>query len=288
MLEGETSRDRQIREQVDEYWTEVIGDEMTPRKALQLFGTECIREVFDDDVWSASLINRYRKGNKPDTVVTDCRFKNEVQAIKNNDGYVIRIQRGLDPEWLDEYMELVEDSNWYEIGVKREHGFFPHVSETDWIGSEFDYTLINDGTLDVFYESIDELMFLLDEKELSNKIEGIIDSILERGIIIDRNSKISGERFLNNGHRSLYNIFNGIDNFKKPNEKVKVIVEVWNCGFKGDSIICLGYSQTTDNNHNNSNINTIFWEKIIGDLSGTFGEEQFMREDALIYNIICH
>jgi len=50
----------------------------------------------------------------------------------------------------------------------------------------------------------------------------------------------------------------------------------------------LGYSQTTDNNHNNSNINTIFWEKIIGDLSGTFGEEQFMREDALIYNIICH
>jgi len=131
-------------------------------------------------------------------------------------------------------------------------------------------------------------LILLDEKELSNKIEEKIDSILERGIIIDRNSKISGERFLNNGHKSLYSVFDGIDNFKKPNEKVKVIVEVWNCGFKGDSIICLGYSQTTDNNHNNSNINTIFWEKIIGDLSGTFGEEQFMREDALIYNIICH
>ena len=131
-------------------------------------------------------------------------------------------------------------------------------------------------------------LILLDENELHDKIEEVIDSILERGIIIDKSTKISGERFLNNGHKSIYSIFDGIDNSKKPIEKVKVISEVWNCGIEGNSIICLGYSQITDNIHNNSIINTIYWEKIVGDLSGSLGKEIFLREDALIYNIICH
>ena len=131
-------------------------------------------------------------------------------------------------------------------------------------------------------------LILLDENELHDKIEEVIDSILERGIIIDKSTKISGERFLNNGHKSIYSIFDGIDNSKKPIEKVKVIAEVWNCGIEGNSIICLGYSQITDNIHNNSIINTIYWEKIVGDLSGSLGKEIFLREDALIYNIICH
>ena len=131
-------------------------------------------------------------------------------------------------------------------------------------------------------------LVLLDENELSDKIEDIIDSMLESGIILDRNSKISGERFLKNGHKSIYNIFDGIDNLKKPNEKVKIIAEVWNCGIKGNSIICLGFSQITDNNHNNSNINKIYWEKIVGDLSDSFGKENYGKDNALIYNVVCH
>lgn len=131
-------------------------------------------------------------------------------------------------------------------------------------------------------------LILLDENELHNKIEEIIDSILENGIEIDRNSKISGERFLKNGHNSLYSIFDGVDNTKNFSEKIKVIVEVWNCGIEGKSIICLGYSQLSDYYHNDLDINTVYWEKIVGDLIGTFGIENFIREDALIYNVICH
>jgi hypothetical protein len=131
-------------------------------------------------------------------------------------------------------------------------------------------------------------LFLLNENELLNKIDDIIESIFDNGIKLDKDTRISGERFLKNGHKSIYSIFDGIDNSKIYIERVKVIVEVWNCGVMGKTIICLGYSQITDNLHNNSDINIIYWEKIVGDLSGTFGKENYIRDDGLIYNIICH
>jgi hypothetical protein len=131
-------------------------------------------------------------------------------------------------------------------------------------------------------------LVLLDENELSDKIEDIIESMLDKGIIIDKNSKINGERFLESGHKSIYKIFDGVNNKKKPNEKVKIIAEIWNCGIESKTIITLGYSQITDNYHNNSNINYEYWQKIVGDQVGTFGEDNYIRNDGLIYNIVCH
>ena len=129
---------------------------------------------------------------------------------------------------------------------------------------------------------------LIDENELYDNSEDIINSILSDGIILDKNSKISGERYLKNGHKTIYCIFDGIDNLKKPVENVKVILEIWNCGIKGKSIVCLGFCQISDNFYNTSEINTFYWEKIVGDLNGTFGKENYIRSDGLIYNVICH
>ena len=154
MLEGKTDKSREWREKVDAYWSNAIGRMVTPRLVLQLFGTECIRNVFHPNVWSASLINRC----KTDTVVTDCRFRNEVQAIKDAEGLVFRVKRGHEPEWMDLYLELYNSENWHQIEKHREDGIIPHVSETDWIGSEFDYVIENDGTLDELYCKIDLIM----------------------------------------------------------------------------------------------------------------------------------
>lgn len=129
---------------------------------------------------------------------------------------------------------------------------------------------------------------LFDEKELSNRIEDIIDSMLDKGTLLDENSKISGERFLKNGHKSIYNIFEGVNTLERPNEKVRIIAEIWNCGFECKTIICLGYSQITDALHNNMSINSENWEKIVGDKKGTFGDGYYIRDDGLIYNVICH
>lgn len=145
MLQGKTHEDREIREQVDEYWSEVCGMEMTPRLALQLFGTESVRDVFGEDVWSASLIKRWKQAGKPKTVVTDCRFMNEIKSISDNGGKVWLVKRGENPTWYGEYVKLMREENWYEIGNLREKGFFPHVSETDWIGYDNFNAIINNN-----------------------------------------------------------------------------------------------------------------------------------------------
>ena len=132
---------------------------ITPRLALQLFGTEYIRDVFHPNVWSASLINRC----KVDTVVTDCRFVNEVNAIRNAEGLVFRVKRGPEPKWYDLMVRYNSNQKTYieedmEVQRQREDGIIPHVSETDWIGSEFDYIIDNDGALEDLYKKIDDIM----------------------------------------------------------------------------------------------------------------------------------
>ena len=158
LLEGETEMSRAWREVADPYWSEIIGEDFTPRLALQKFGTECIRDVFHPDVWSSSLIKRWLSSNRSPTVVTDCRFRNEISAIQKVGGKVWRVRRGEDPEWYDEYLDLYNDGLVDEIEQLRKVGVFPHSSETDWIGSEFDEIIENNGTLDDLYRKIDTVL----------------------------------------------------------------------------------------------------------------------------------
>jgi len=157
MLEGVTKESRNLREQPDPFWSDVCGYELTPRLALQLYGTECIRKVFHDDIWAAGVIKRYNEC-KCDTVITDCRFENEANKIKQAGGKIFRVTRGPEPFWYQEYCDLIRLNNWYDIENLREKGIFPHISETDWIGLEFDEIIPNDGTLQELYEKIETIM----------------------------------------------------------------------------------------------------------------------------------
>ncbi len=157
MLEGVTNESRTWREIADPFWSEVCGFELTPRYALQLYGTECLREVFSDNIWAMTVIKRYIESGK-DTVITDCRFGNEIEKIKESGGYVIRVKRGPEPEWYDEYYTLMNENNWYKIAGQRATGVFPHVSETDWIGSKFDFEIRNDETVTDLYYKIGEII----------------------------------------------------------------------------------------------------------------------------------
>jgi hypothetical protein len=107
-----------------------------------------------------------------------------------------------------------------------------------------------------------------------------------QGIVVVNSTKISGERFLRNGHNSMYLVYDGEDTSKEPVEKIKVVGEVWNCGVSGTSIICIGVAQVTDNLNNNTSVNTTSWGKIISGLNGEI--EDFIGDDGLIYNVVCH
>ncbi len=76
---------------------------LTPRKILQLMGTECGRGIIHPNIWVNSLMSDYNEGYTispldPDNVppdnwvITDVRFPNEVQAIKDKGGLIIRLE----------------------------------------------------------------------------------------------------------------------------------------------------------------------------------------------------
>jgi len=152
LLEGDTTQSRAWREQPDEFWSRAFGRAFTPREALQKLGTEAGRNVFHPDIWSSSLIKRSLHKN---IVITDVRFKNEVQTIRDHNGILIWVIRG-------------EHPNWYEVALRANAGDTDalitmtnsniHLSEWDWVGTQFDATIHNDHTLPDLERSVDAVI----------------------------------------------------------------------------------------------------------------------------------
>lgn len=130
-------------------------------------------------------------------------------------------------------------------------------------------------------------LFMMNEEDLKNKMEETIIGSSKQGVSVDLETKITGERTLNNGHKTLYSIYDGNYSSNQENEKIKIIGETWNCGTSGTSIICIGYAQVTDKAHNNSEIDITYWIKILKDKDGTFGSD-YKGLDGLLFNVKCH
>lgn len=60
------------------------------RQYLQRLGTECGRELIDDNIWVNAA---FGEGNGQDIVIPDTRFFNEATAIKARKGVVFRVER---------------------------------------------------------------------------------------------------------------------------------------------------------------------------------------------------
>ena len=157
LLEGDTEESRNWREQPDDFWSEKMGKKFSPRLALQLLGTEAGREVFHKDIWVNSLLKR--AGDK-NVVITDVRFKNELKFIQKNNGIVIRVKRGPEPEWYEDAIKVNKGDRHigWALAKDRLKRKGIHVSETDWVGSKFDYTIENDGTLEDLGKKVDGLL----------------------------------------------------------------------------------------------------------------------------------
>jgi hypothetical protein len=161
MLEGRTKQSREWRETVDEFWAKRLKmPKLTPRWVLQYWGTEVVRRGFHDDMWVASLENRLRKSTD-DVIITDCRFPNEIKAIRNAGGKVIRIVRGPEPEWYDDARSMNKGASRnmsWALSKARIDKLGIHASETAWVGTKFDTVLDNNGTLDELYSQIETML----------------------------------------------------------------------------------------------------------------------------------
>ena len=156
LLEGRTKEAREWREQVDPWWSERLGRNITPRLMLQLWGTEVCRNGFHDDIWIASLENKMRKTGD-NIVISDVRFPNEIKAIHNAGGIVVRIKRGDDPEWYDAAVSANAGPNGnatWSLSKAKLAQLGIHASETAWVGGTIDHTVYNDTTIDALFEQI--------------------------------------------------------------------------------------------------------------------------------------
>jgi hypothetical protein len=107
---------------------------MTVREFLQKLGTEAIRDNLHKDAWVMSLFSDYR--NYDNWIITDCRFHNEADMVKNLGGTIVRVNR---------------------TGV---HPLNFHPSETSMDDWDFDHIIENNGTLEDLKESSRILMTL--------------------------------------------------------------------------------------------------------------------------------
>lgn len=152
LLEGDTKESRNFRETKDEWWSNKLGYDVTPRHMLQLMGTEAGRSVFHNDIWIHVAAKRCE--NVENVVIPDTRFQNEIDFIRNAGGFIVRVTRDKDPGWF----ETARKHN--REGILEMHLKYPnvHVSEWSWIGNQFDYHIDNKGSMIVLESEINHLL----------------------------------------------------------------------------------------------------------------------------------
>lgn len=103
----------------------------TYRELLQIFGTE-VGRVISPNIWVDALLRNYSE--EEIWIIPDVRFKNEVDAIKDKKGILIKITRDLNNE----------DSH------ASEHGLDDY--------NEYDYVIDNNGDIATLSNKINDLI----------------------------------------------------------------------------------------------------------------------------------
>lgn len=126
----------------------------TPRVLLQYIGTELFRNQILNNIWVNALMSKYlpiddsmraSMGNVldysdciyPNWIITDTRFPNELQAIKDRGGISIRVSRGI--------------ATAKELETQ-------HESETALDTATFNYLIDNNGTIEELIEKVKEIL----------------------------------------------------------------------------------------------------------------------------------
>ena len=156
LLEGDSIESRKFRETEDKWWSDKLGFKLTPRIAFQKIGTDVFRNNFHQDIWTLIIEKKIREFQKihktSNIVITDCRFKNELQMLRSYGTKVIAVYRNI-PEWMIQY-KMGKSSIPDNI----------HVSEYEWIKMDFDFEVNNNSSYEDLYKNIESYV-----KKIRNK-----------------------------------------------------------------------------------------------------------------------
>ena len=146
MLHALTEEDRKIRSTVDPRYNK------TPVSILEDVGLK-MRQVHPLIFVNKTLMDNVGK----DIIIKDVRYPNEIRAIKEAGGQVWKIKRGPDPSWLTS----LRNNNILSVdhGILVQH-LGEEIHEAQWrlqcsdVDKEFDFTISNDYSLEVFQETV--------------------------------------------------------------------------------------------------------------------------------------
>jgi hypothetical protein len=169
LLEGDTDASRKWREQPDEFWSKEFKKEFTPRFALQLMGTEVGRNVFHKDFWVIKIKKYIRENPEQNFVITDVRFRNEMEFVHKSGGILIEIQRGIKPHWYGIASKANRGDNAAENFMLKQSGV--HESEWRWIGGSIDHFIDNEGTLEDLKKKVIKTLELSYGSSIINELQ---------------------------------------------------------------------------------------------------------------------
>jgi len=158
MLEGDTKESREWREVVDPWWSEKLAmPNFSPRLALQVIGTEALRNNFHQDLWFLTLQNRIRKNPEQHVVISDVRFPNEIKFIQEQKGVLVKINRGPVPVWYETAILANKGNSLAKEAMTKTYSS-AHFSEWAWVGSKIDYEINNNTTLEDLNKQVTDLI----------------------------------------------------------------------------------------------------------------------------------
>ena len=106
---------------------------MTAREVLQYVGTDVFRKM-QHNVWADATVRLIEKENPTLALIADCRFPNEVEAIKNAGGIIIKLNRDTESddedEWGENEIEGDESNSRYWYG-RSGYSFDEFVNSTE-------------------------------------------------------------------------------------------------------------------------------------------------------------
>ena len=99
--------DEQKNELVNCHWN---NKQMTAREVMQFVGTNIFRQM-QNNVWADATIHKIQLEQPDLAIIADCRFPNEVKAIKHAGGIIIKLMRN--PFNSDHESEVALDPDQY-------------------------------------------------------------------------------------------------------------------------------------------------------------------------------
>lgn len=179
-LSGDTVEDID-RKKTELYPIPLGGKEVTYRGACQYIGTDLFRKD-NPNVWTDALMVEYDQQMEkndpiyePNWIITDVRFPNEVQKIRERGGTVIKVERFTHVSELH-YTKIIPERQMYLFpnhkGSIETHEYYIDADKEDFHESEMnidylnsDYTIYNKFSLKELIHSVINL-YALKEKSV--------------------------------------------------------------------------------------------------------------------------